>query len=454
VEESELNLNAEPAKGEFASTTVHSQVASASEQSTASVARTLEQPVSEREAMASVLEKLQEIGAVDPAAQQHLLAELRTAEPKHWSLMVEQFQTTMAFRLQLAARDSKQSNTLADQKQTALATSEDVNGVSTDQVRAASSESGRQNSQVILLDSPSAVSSLSSLQRGEPTGRISAVSRLANVSEPGTPAESGVQAVSYQPDKDHRPGGLPEHNVSQKIPAAKSDAWERVIALMEESVAEVPDSTDDIHQQMRLRLLYLIADRQEEALRSIPGATPAQQDYWSQQLFALSTFLDNQAQSDSKRRASAALLHLDEARGTLAQLATLDVRNLTFVESVDGYGAYQSARKTQFEPGQKVTLYAEVENYHSESTEQGNRVSLGTSYKIVDESGRRVDGGQFPDVLDQCKNHRRDFHIQYAIPLPKRVYPGSYQLQLIVTDNQTGKIGQASLPFKIAEETR
>ena len=221
---------------------------------------------------------------------------------------------------------------------------------------------------------------------------------------------------------------------------------------MERSAPEQPASIEDIHEHMRLRLQYLIAGRQEDALRSIPGATPTQQDYWSKQLFSIATFLDNQTQPDGKRRAAAALVHLDEARGTLAELATLNVRNLSFVESVDGFGVYKPLQEASFQPGKQVTLYAEVENFRSESTKKGYRTLLGTSYQIVNKSGRRVDGGQFPEVLDHSKSRRRDFHIQYGISLPTRIFPDSYELQLIVTDNLTGKIGQATLSFEIAEQ--
>jgi hypothetical protein len=70
---------------------------------------------------------------------------------------------------------------------------------------------------------------------------------------------------------------------------------------------------------------------------------------------------------------------------------------------------------------------------------------------VVDASGQRVDGRQFPDVEDLCQNQRRDFHMQYGVVLPTRIYPGEYQLRLTVTDQRSHKIGQASVPFEIVE---
>ena len=144
-------------------------------------------------------------------------------------------------------------------------------------------------------------------------------------------------------------------------------------------------------------------------------------------------------------------MHLDQARAKLAELATLQIRNLTFVDSVDSYGVFERRKTREFRPGDPVTLYAEVENFRSDSTKEGYRTALATSYEVVDANGQRVDGRQFPEVEDVCQNQRRDFHMQYGVALPTRIYPGEYQLRLIVTDQLSHKIGQASVPFVIVE---
>jgi hypothetical protein len=142
---------------------------------------------------------------------------------------------------------------------------------------------------------------------------------------------------------------------------------------------------------------------------------------------------------------------LDQARAKLAELATMQVRKLAFVDSVSGYGAYQLRETTKFRPGDQVTLYAEIENFSSESTRDGFRTRLGTSYEVLDKHGKRVDSAQFPEVEDVCQNPRRDFHMQYTVTLPTRIYPEQYELRLIITDQQSQKIGQASVPFEIVE---
>src|SRR5262245_6762696 len=56
-----------------------------------------QQPATEDEALAGVLDELEEIGAIDQAAQQELLSDLKAAKPEHYHLLVEQFQAALAY---------------------------------------------------------------------------------------------------------------------------------------------------------------------------------------------------------------------------------------------------------------------------------------------------------------------------------------------------------------------
>lgn len=363
-------------------------------------------PHTEEEALADVFDDLEAIGKIDPMAREKLTNDLRSVKPENWPLMVKQFKSALAYRQQLAEQETMP-------------------------VAAKSPPAPEDANTVMVSDA-------------QPTVSASTERVLAQVAQPLPPPpaprnitnESVVQQASYS---------------SAPTNTTWTDDLDAVIAKLEHETGHDPGSTDEVHQHMRLRLLYLLAGRQSDAMSPIPGAAPEQQDYWAKQLFALSSYLDNERQPDDKQRAAASLMHLDQARAKLAELATLQLRNLTFVDSVDGYGVYQRRETRQFRPGDQVTLYAEVENFRSESTKEGYRTALSTSYEVVDASGQRVDGRQFPDVEDICQNQRRDFHMQYGVALPTRIYPGEYQLRLTITDQLSHKIGQASVPFEIVE---
>jgi hypothetical protein len=379
---------------------------------------------------------------LDPAAEHKLRTELRAARQDEWSLVAKQFCSALAYSEQLIAREQKklaaqmpasQFSAFPQPTVTQKATSPDAPPVPATIAEADKAPLSLPTTQVI------------SDQANIPTDQSLPVrgTTLANhVSEPqATTTHQAVQQASHVVATD---SGL-------STPTNWQAQLDAAITAMQNEVKANPGSTDELQEHMRLRMLLLIAGRESDSLAPIPGASPTEQDYWSKQLFALSTYFDNSRQIDTKQRAAGALIHLDAARAKLAELATLQVRNLAFVDKVDGYGLYEPHEGTKFKPGDQVNLYAEVDSFRSESTKDGYRTTLATSYEVVDPQGRRVDGAQFPEVEDVCRNQRHDFHMQYGVALPTRIYPGEYELRLIITDQLSNKIGQASLPFEIVE---
>jgi hypothetical protein len=223
--------------------------------------------------------------------------------------------------------------------------------------------------------------------------------------------------------------------------------------LLERDVVSAPASTAEIHEHATLRMIRLLEGGTEAALAPIPGISPIEQDYWSRQLFALATYLDHHAQPDDKRRAAASAVHLDEALHSLREVGSLSLRNFTACKKVHAYGVYDALDRNNVSPGEQLTLYVEVDNYDSQSTEKGFVTLLGSSYELFDEAGTRVAGDSFPDVNDTCRSRRRDFHIQFGLALPPKLASGRYRLQLVVRDRQSDKLGNASLEFEVAGPT-
>ena len=106
----------------------------------------------------------------------------------------------------------------------------------------------------------------------------------------------------------------------------------------------------------------------------------------------------------------------------------------------------------QFEPGEEVLLYAEIDNFKSDETDEGFHTALRSSYQIVDSKGTRVTEHEFETTEEHCQSRRRDFFMRYYVWMPKRIYDGEYTLQLTIEDVKSQKIGTATIDFRIKEE--
>jgi hypothetical protein len=452
------------------------------------------------QATATMLDDLQQVGQIDPVAQQKLLEQLRKTEPAMRPLVAQQFRASLAYRQQLAgqspatlpattaAAPTPEAATARAAADAATPPSDPVgNLVDPRQLHgnpayeqalakatpAAIPVPGIDEAGAPALAPPDVPPAFVAAPPGPATGQPAATTEPApdEADPPTCTSQAPTQASFQSADDDLRgvepallrmPGVGPEHLHPSPLLATASLRPERVGTdwrqLVDEAAADLgrrvpdsPQSTAEVHQHVSLRVLQLLAGNTEEALKPIPDVSPAEQQYWSAQLFALATYLDHHSQPDDKRRAAATAVHLDEALADLRELGSLSLRNLTFCKSVYDFGAYEPCDSTCFAPGKQVTLYAEVENYRSESTEKGYSTTLGTSYKIVNDKDELIDGGRFPDVEDSCRSRRRDFHIQYGLALPKDIAPGEYRLELVVKDRLSDKIGHASIPFKIGD---
>ena len=456
---------------------------------------TASNPVAEDKAFAEVLDQLQAIRAIDPEAERELIAELKQVKPENYAMVVEAFRTALAYRQQLAERDRQVFAGESPLNEFDVATQQlrdHAPGMSGMQVQHASatldvephsptspaaahwpptetaSLTATHSTPGTSPPSPAAVHAVATeplAPAAQPSNIVTAsaaapaAQRPAPTARPLTPVEAAPTEPGNDPafasDEAAAPSPISTAQAPEMSPAVEGD-WQSqlhgAITELQRTVAPQPTTVAELHDHMKLRTLQLLAGDEEEAYRAIPGASPAQQEYWSNQLFAISAYLSATTQLDEKQRAIAALTPLDDARARLSELASLRIRNLSFVTSVDGFGVYEPSAGAKFAPGEKVMLYAEVENFTSNASEKGYATSLGTSFKVLDEGDRLVDGKQFPDVQDTCRNRRRDFHMQYELALPVRIYPGPYKIELTITDHHSGKIGQATLPFEIVDD--
>jgi hypothetical protein len=239
-----------------------------------------------------------------------------------------------------------------------------------------------------------------------------------------------------------------EQTPSAALPSDWRQQLTTTIAALE---ADAQTGPPDPAREARLRMLYLVANRMEDALRPVTGADPQEQEFWSQQLYGLSVCLEG-AGSDDGKQATEAAHRLEQARASLAEMADLHVHNLAFCTEVNSFGVFTEFETREFSPGQQVLLYAELENFASEATPEGFHTALRSRYQVLDAQGHVIDEKEFPLTEEVCRNRRRDFFIRYFLDLPTdQVYDGQrYTLRLTVEDTLGEKTGESSIEFTAA----
>lgn len=381
--------------------------------------------------MSEVLGELQEIGQLDPAAQAKLMEDLKRTDPSLWPLVVQQFQAALAYK-----RQTKETP-VADKA------SEGTGSAFPDRpaTQPRPTKPAAAPAQTNTVGRLPVANDTALTPNGAPAGAY-----------PSTGADANASNSSKQlPAKEPRGDQVVAASYHDETSATWREHVERAIVSLESEVRPQPQSAEDLAEHARLRLLYLVGGRRDDALRPLPAAGPSVEAFWANEMYGLDAWLDHQRTPEQDGRAGDAKGHLAEAVANLAELAPLVVRNLEFCSAVHSFGSLKRFERREFVPYQELLLYAEVENFKTTQTEKGYYTKLRGSYHIYDASGNRVADYEFPVTEETCDSPRRDFFIGYHLRLPKRIYPGKHTLQLSIEDLQSQKIGQSSIDFTIKD---
>lgn len=403
------------------------------------------------QAMQEVIAQLQNLKDLDPAAREQLLADLQKSDPRYWPLMVQQLQATLAYRQQTQHR--------------AMTPGTDAGRIAAP-VEVASHLAPQAAAPGVAATGPLLAPTALAATAPAPLPNKSLPTLSAVLASPDAPpAADKALATNPVPNTAAKPVAPPEtakaSEEAKVLPASyetaapsSDDPWheqvQAAIHALEGKVAASPQSADEVAEHARLRMLYLLAGRRDDALRPIPAAAPSVQDFWAKELYGLATWLDTQHIDNPERRAAESRQHLSEALVSLGNTSSLLVRNMAFATKIDGYGDYRPFLENKFAPGQEVLIYAELENFRSESTATGYATNLSISWQILDSRGQRVASDECKSE-EVCRSPRRDFFISYPLFLPERIYSGPHTFQLTVEDLKSQKIGQQSLEFTVVD---
>lgn len=251
------------------------------------------------------------------------------------------------------------------------------------------------------------------------------------------------------------PSATPPSATLPATPSSKPTTWHGIISEAVErleSDLESKSATDDSlrrSQEITLRMLYVAQRRLDDALRPIDRMDAHEQEYVRHQMQALYEASNPDANPARPRHWSTVMVSQREATAHLAAVSNLEVRSVAFCTQVDGYGTFKKFTKNQFQAGQDILLYCEIDNVAAEKVKGGFETQLQGSYEIRDPQGRLITDQDLPMEPEVCMNHRRDYFIVYRIFMPSQMQPGNYELRLTIEDKKGGKYGHSTASFEV-----
>lgn len=237
-------------------------------------------------------------------------------------------------------------------------------------------------------------------------------------------------------------------NAPASTPPAVVDTFQQRIKDQEAIVAKDPDN---LAEQYRLRMMYLLAGRDADALSLSDGVDAETQQIIQAQVRTLMA-----AEGLSGRDPAAGANQLLEPVRNLENLirakADLQVPKVVLCTSAQSYGIYDPIEPAEFPAGRRtaVIIYVEVDNFSSETTASGYfRTLLSVRPSLLNKAGEELWSTSYENIEDLSRQRRRDFFLIVKGVIPASLAPGEYVLKIEVEDVLGGKINSNMQQFKV-----
>ncbi len=263
---------------------------------------------------------------------------------------------------------------------------------------------------------------------------------------------------------------LPSNLETAEVVATASDVtvapddvtllFEPLIAKIEQQLKEWPRVADGKPQnevewrqhQTDLRLLYLMAGRSAESMRAIESLPQKEQEFWQTMMLAMEAYRGKGDSANRPEQLTETLDYVRMASRQLQPLSRMKIRRMNFCNRIEGFGSFDVFPASDFNAGQPLLLYAEIENYKSELTDDSQyRSEFAAMIEFIREgetepiTSRTI---QLPEIEDLCAAERTDYFQSYELTIPT-LSPGQYTLRLRVRDQLSLQTATSDLPFEI-----
>ena len=236
--------------------------------------------------------------------------------------------------------------------------------------------------------------------------------------------------------------------------------FEPLIAKIEQELTEWPRQANGKPQnevewrqnQTDLRLLYLMAGRSAESMRAIESLPEKEQEFWQSMMLAMEAYRGNSDSADRTTQLTETLDYVRTASRRLQPLSRMKIRRMNFCNRIEGFGSINVFPGSDFNAGQPLLLYAEIENYKSELTDDAQyRSEFAAMIEFIRDGETEPIASRtirLAEIEDLCAAERTDYFQSYELTIPS-LSPGRYTLRLRVRDQLSLQTATSDLPFDI-----
>ena len=270
--------------------------------------------------------------------------------------------------------------------------------------------------------------------------RDKAASEAPVAASPESPEpELPVQATPTAPGIDHSPTLLLIESIKQELAN-----WPR------QPNGRVTNPEKYRRRQQDMKLLHLIADQPGAAIASIDGMQGAEQEFWQELMLSLAHYRSSEDMTD-EQRITVTAGQLRSAVKSLAPLATLGFRRLEICSRINSFGRIQPFHSNDFETGQPLLLYAELENFGTELTSQGKfRTSFDAQLQFLHhDSDEPIETIELTEITDEATSERTDYFQSFELNVPSHLAAGQYRIRLRLRDRVRRKTAEGFVEFQV-----
>jgi hypothetical protein len=133
--------------------------------------------------------------------------------------------------------------------------------------------------------------------------------------------------------------------------------------------------------------------------------------------------------------------------------AELGIHNACFATRVQAWGVVDRFPADEFQPGQDVIVYFELDSLTAGESPAGHTTCIDTALRLMAPDGTTLQDWSFEPIAETCRARRHDYFARYVVRIPDQA-AGECQLAIAVTDTLSGAVAEAMLPLAIAAPAR